>query len=103
MLANMAADSKNAGEAVLPKLIAGWWKQATGDAKRGKKIPLLVMTRANEPVWVMMETWVFAETESMKRASAVMRVGNLRVMLWKEFLNKEYGDIAVLLKGPHHG
>jgi len=103
MLVKAAIDSKAAGEAVLPKLIAGWWKQATGDAKRGKKIPLLVMTRANEPIWVMMESWVFVGSESMKRASAVMRIGNLRAMPWKEFLNSEYGDIVILLKGPHYG
>jgi len=100
MLPIAATASKDAGKTILPKLIAGWWKQCTGDAKRGKKIPLLVMTCANEPVWVMMESRVFTETGGIRRVSVAMRIGKLRVMLWKEFLNKEYGDVAVLLRGP---
>lgn len=85
------------------KTIKKWWKQCTDDAKKSKKVPLLVMTTVREPVFVMMHKKIFVKLGMMKRATFSMKMkskkgGHLRVMLWKDFLKKPYEDVPMLFR-----
>lgn len=88
---------QSAKEGTLPKNVKSWWKQCTDDSKKSKKIPLLVMTKAREPVYVMMFRTTFNGLDLMKNCSAVIRFAGLRVMLWEEFLAKPYEEIVEVL------
>jgi len=84
-----------ASEGVLPKAtIEKWWKQCTDDAKKSKKIPILVMTKAREPVYVMTTQTIFQKLKLMKNTTFVIRFDGLRVTLWKDFLSIPYKTIV---------
>ena len=73
--------------------IKGWWKQCTDDAKKAKKKPLLIMTCAHQPVFVMMkkETFVYWLVSKVSKNS-INRIGNLHIVLWKDFLKLDYTE-----------
>lgn len=83
----------------LPKKVAGWWKQCEDDAKKSKRIPLLLMTKANEPVFLMMKTEQFRKLKLHKVVNASMKCGTKRVILWEEFLKIPYAKIVKTLRG----
>lgn len=80
------------------KSIKQWWRQCTSDAMKSKKVPLLVMTTVREPVFVMMWSTTFKRLRLMKYGQFVMRSeipgGNLRVMLWRDFVSAPYEKMA---------
>ncbi len=102
----------------LTKTIAKWWKQCTDDSKKSKRIPLLIMSCAREPVFVMMHKEMFVKLRLIKKATFSMKIkskkgGHLRVMLWSDFLKIDYSAVALRLErknkkaikvgGKHHG
>ena len=86
---NIAHFARTAHTKRFPAYMTKWWAQCTDDAKKAKKIPLLVMTRANDPVLIMMRTRHFKEMR-FKNLTVLFRLGKLRLMLWKEFIEMEY-------------
>jgi len=78
------------------KAFQSWWKQCTDDAKKSKRVPLLVMTKANEPVYVLMWRTHFKLMNLMRHASVVFRIGEMRGMLWKDFLKPPYKRIKTI-------
>lgn len=83
----------------MPKKVKGWWKQCADDAKKSKRTPLLIFTKANEPVFLLMRTPMFRRLQLSKTATAYMTCGKFRVMLWEEFLTVPYPQIVKRLKG----
>ena len=85
-------ESAVAGE-LKNKALQSWWKQCLGDANKSNRIPLLVMTKANEPVYILMWRDHFDVLDLGKHTTVVFNVGDLQVMLWKEFLKMPYGEV----------
>ena len=73
--------------------IKSWWKQCTDDAKKAKKKPLLVMTRAREPVFLMMELKIYLRLK-LNRAGLIGKFPKLRIVLWQDLMKLKYKDVA---------
>lgn len=84
----------------MPKSIKKWWFQCIGDARKSSRIPLLIMSDSNQPVWLMMTRKHFKRMCLMEYASVVVRYEGLRLMLWSDFLNTNFNSI---LKGCRNG
>lgn len=83
----------------IPKWLKSWWKQCKGDAKKSNRVPLLVMTSAHEPIYVMMRKDVLFNM-GMSEPTCLIGAGSLRVVLWEDFLNQvTYGKAA---NAAHH-
>lgn len=80
----------------LPKMIANWWNQCCDDAKKSKRkvIPLLLFTKANYPVFLMLKTNDFLRLHLHHLEKPNIVCGDLRVMLWEELVKIPY-DILV--------
>jgi len=85
----------------LPKTFASYWKQCTEDAARGGKIPLLVFTQNNLPIFIMMERKTFIDTRLkryvIENDLSYMKIGLLRVTLFKHLLAIPYKNVLELI------
>ena len=80
----------------MPKILKKWWKQCSDDAKKSKRIPILIMSNSRQPIWVMLTAKHFKAMGLMKYSSIVVRFEGFRLLLWSDFLNTEFKSI---LKG----
>lgn len=74
----------------LPKPYSDWWKQCTDDAKKSKRIPMVVFSRSYDLVYCIMREKEFRALGLTRSASIYIRVGVYRVCLWKEVLQIPY-------------
>lgn len=86
-------------DTVEAKKMQGWWKQCTDDATKAKKIPLLLMTKKNEPVFLMMRTTEFKRLRLHKNVPVSMKCGFRRIVLWEDFIKIPYKTILKGLRG----
>jgi len=73
-----------------PKHIRAWWKQCIDDAKKSKRTPLLLMTKAHEHIYLMMRKKDFKAMGLMSCATVMIRPNGFRIMLWSDFLKQPY-------------
>ena len=81
------------------KKIEGWWKQCTDDAKKSNRVPLLLMTKANEQVFLMLRTTEFKKLGLHREIRSSIKCGKRRIVLWEEFISVPYKEIVKRLKG----
>ena len=77
--------------------IRGWWKQCAGDAKKSKRIPLLIFTKAHFPVFLLMRQKNFDQL-GLNSLQTVLIHGKMRAVLWEDFLSIPYKTIVRRLK-----
>lgn len=85
---------------VLPGCFGRWWKQCSSDAKKSKRIPVLVFTRNHRPVYCMMQAKIFLKLGLNLTIPVYIRAGKYRVFLWKELLAMPYKEVIHLLGVP---
>jgi len=78
---------------VLPGCFQKWWNQCSSDAKKSKRIPVLVFTRNHRPVYCMMQARVFLGLGLNRTVPIYFRFGKFRVFLWKELLAMPYAEV----------
>lgn len=88
---------KYEGEKTLPSVFGKWWKQCNDDAKKSKKIPVVVFTRNNDPDFCIMRVSEFKKLGLHKRCSIYIRIGPYRIFLWKEVIQLPYKKVLRIL------
>ena len=73
--------------------IKHWWIQCKGDAKKSKRIPILVFTRNGEHEYCMIRTNLFEQLGLKDKLKTYIVRGPFRIFLWKELLKIPYQDV----------
>lgn len=75
-----------------------WWLQASGDAKRASRTPILVFTKSHYPVYCLMRKSTFHKLGFHKITKNVIHLPKHRIILWDDFLKLNYQDAVWVLK-----
>jgi len=67
-----------------------WWNQCIDDAKKSKRIPVLIFTKNHEQVFCALRKEEFRKLKLNTGTNAYLRIGGLRVCLWQDILNIPY-------------
>lgn len=78
-----------------PKAISAWWKQCEDDSVKHKKIPVLVFTQSNQPVFCMLNISDFKKHPFNKNFRMLMRIDDKMVLLWEDFIGWDYESTLV--------
>lgn len=81
----------------LPSCFGKWWKQCSDDAKKSKKIPIVVFTRNRRPVYCIMRSNLFRKLGLNESVGIYIRIGNYRILLWEEVLKIPYLKMLELI------
>lgn len=77
--------------------IRAWWQQCVDDAKKSKRIPMLIFTKSRTPVFLLMRKKDF-DRMGLSSLKTVLVQGKMRVVLWDDFLAIPYNTIFERLK-----
>lgn len=78
----------------LVKLLRNFWIQCANDADKYSKVPLLIVTKANEPTFVVVRASDFLQMGLKKELTLYLRRKNFRIFLWKDFIKIPYKKLT---------
>lgn len=81
----------------LNSVFSQWWKQCTDDCKISKKIPIVVFTRNNDPVFCIMRSTEFRMLNKVSRIIDYIKIGSFRIFLWEDLLRIPYKKVVKIL------
>lgn len=101
LLFQKGVDRKRKKKLIKGKLmgpVKDWWLQAKGDAKKSKRIPILIFTRNGEHEYCMIRNSLFQQLNLEEQLKTYIVRGPFRIFLWKELLKIPYQDILIGIK-----
>jgi len=75
---------------LIPPPISKWWSQCFQDSIKAKNIPVLVFTKANEQIFVMVSGQDFGAAEFFDELSVYEIRNDFVIFLWEDLMQMDY-------------